>query len=1138
MAFKLQKTRYTGRIREITIGTGDKAITVGGATSYPFYLFEGEMPHPPKIAMEVYDMKPEEWPEAAVEPFKDVLDDPVAWAQKCIDEYKADAIALILASTDPNGMNRPAEEAVEIVKKVVNAVDVPVIVWGSTNEEKDNEVLQLVAEACEGKNVALGPVVEGNYKQIGARAIGYKHVVIASTPIDVNLAKQLNILLGNLGVPEDKVVVDPTTGGLGYGIEYSYSVMERDRMAALTQEDVQLQYPIVNCLAKEVWKVKEVFISEEEDPKLGDPKKRGVIMEAMTAMLLLLAGSDLLIMRHPEAVELVREMISDLTKDRVTEGVEVVEAAAAAPPKEEKPAPPPAPEAPAPAAASPKAEEKPAAPPAPEAPASAAASSKSEEKPAPPEAKPAAEAKPGEKAPPAAPSQPPEPPEKEKVEKKPPEKPEVPPAIPGVRLSPTVLKKAHQVFSLLQDIVEELMPEEERPPKRPPAKAEAVPAKPKAPKEAPPKKVEKKPPEELSADKATVDMIKVAREAKISTVFDRAAEIRPCPIGAAGSCCKHCSMGPCRVVPGKDGEEKRGVCGATASTIAARNFARMVAGGASAHSDHGRAVAEMFLLAAKGEVPGYTIKDEQKLLQLAFDFGIDVEGKDIQEIAVEVGERCLAEFGKQEGEIVFIKRAPLKRQEIWRQLGIVPRGIDREIVEIMHRTHIGVDQDFEDICMKMNRCAIGDGWGGSMISTELQDILFGTPVPVIGQANLGVLSEDKVNIIVHGHEPLLSEMIAVAVQDPELEALASKVGAKGINLAGMCCTANEILMRHGIPIAGNFLQQELAVITGAVEAMILDIQCEMQGLEEVCKCFHTKLITTSPKAKIRGAQHIEFDEHNALESAKNIVKLAIENFPNRDKSKVIIPDATADMVAGFSHETIDYLLGGLFRASYRPLNDNIINGRIRGVAGVVGCNNARTVHDSDHLILIKELLKNDVLVLTTGCGAIACAKDGLMHPVKALEYCGDGLRSVCEAVGIPPVLHMGSCVDNSRILVAATAMVKDGGLGDDISDLPVAGAAPEWMSEKAISIGQYFVASGVFTVFGTTWPVSDNKAVCDMLFNRFEETLKGKWAFEPDPYKMAQLMLEHIDKKRKELGIDKARERVLMDMAARRALED
>jgi carbon-monoxide dehydrogenase catalytic subunit len=450
---------------------------------------------------------------------------------------------------------------------------------------------------------------------------------------------------------------------------------------------------------------------------------------------------------------------------------------------------------------------------------------------------------------------------------------------------------------------------------------------------------------------------------------------------------------------------------------------------------------------------------------------------------------------------------------------------------------MGVDQDYKSLLLQATRTALADGWGGSMIATDLQDVLFGTPQPVASQINLGVLSEDEVNVIIHGHEPHLAEILAVISQTPEMIEYAKSKGAKGINLAGMCCTANEILMRHGVPIAGNFLQQELAIVTGAVEAMVVDVQCIMQGLAEVALCYHTKIITTDARAHMEGATHMEFDEHKAAESAKAILKAAIDNFPNRKKNVYIPKEQKTDLIAGFSHETINYLLGGLYRASYRPLNENIINGRIRGVAGVVGCNNARVTHDDVHVTLVKELIKNDVLVLQTGCAAMACAKAGLMVPEAATQFAGEGLASVCEAVGIPPVLHLGACIDNSRILIAATAMVKDGGLGDDISDLPAAGIAPEWMSEKALTIGQYFVGSGVFTIFGATWPTLGSKAVTDLMFKGFEELYGGMWAFEPDPIKAAQLMIAHIDKKRKALGIDKARERVLYDMDMRRELD-
>ncbi len=647
---------------------------------------------------------------------------------------------------------------------------------------------------------------------------------------------------------------------------------------------------------------------------------------------------------------------------------------------------------------------------------------------------------------------------------------------------------------------------------------------------------------QVSVDQATIEMIEKAAQDGVSIVFDRAAAMRPCPIGSEGSCCSNCSMGPCRVPLPRGKEEtpeehkKRvGVCGATVETIAARNFLRKIAAGTASHGDHGREVTKIFIEAAKGEIEGFEIKDEQKLLQLALELDVEIGDRTNNEIAVDVGELLQQDFSRQEGELTFIKRAPIKRQELWRKLGVVPRGIDREVAEAMHRTHMGCDQDYENLLFHGARTALADGWGGSMIATELQDILFGTPTPAASQINLGVLKEDEVNVIIHGHEPYVAEMLAVAAQDPEIIEYAKSKGAKGINLAGMCCTANEILMRHGIPIAGNFLQQELAIVTGAVEAMVVDVQCIMQGLAEVAGCYHTKLITTDKRTKIRGATHMEFDEHTALASGREILRVAIDNFPNRGDN-VRIPDQKTDLIAGFSHETINYMLGGLFRASYRPLNDNIINGRIRGVAGVVGCNNARVVHDDIHVTLVKELIKNDILVLETGCAAMACGKAGLLVP-EAAEFAGEGLRSVCETVGIPPVLHMGACIDNSRILIAATAMVKDGGLGDDISDLPAVGIAPEWMSEKAIAIGQYFVSSGVYTIFGTNWPTLGSKEVTDFLFKKMEGIYGGKWDFEPDPLKIAEMVINHIDEKRKALGIDKARDRVLMDMEMRRELD-
>jgi len=649
-------------------------------------------------------------------------------------------------------------------------------------------------------------------------------------------------------------------------------------------------------------------------------------------------------------------------------------------------------------------------------------------------------------------------------------------------------------------------------------------------------------PMQATIDPASQQMIARAQELGIDTCFDRAENMKPCNIGSQGTCCKNCAMGPCRLPLPKSGIEgedtRKGICGATANTIAARNFIRMIAGGAAAHSDHGRGVAEVFLSAARKENEDYKIKDPIKLKAVAEALGIEttievdgeVKDRDIDEIAIETGEVALAEWGKAEGELIYAKRAPAPLYEKWKKQGVVPRNIDREIVEIMHRTHIGVDQDYKNLIKQGSRAAIADGWGGSMLATDLQDILFGTPYPIQAEANLGIMKEDHVNVIVHGHEPILSEMIVAASQSEEMLNYAKEKGAKGIQLGGICCTANELLQRHGIPPAGTFLQQELAIITGACDAMVVDIQCIFQNVANVAECFHTKLITTHPIARMEqnSVIHIEFDEHHAMDDAKRIIKMAIDNFENRG-AEVMIPKQKATQVAGFGVESIQYHLGGTFRGTYYTLNDNIINGRIRGIAGVVGCNNARTRHNEGHIQVVKELIKNDVIVLTTGCNGIACAMEGLLTPESAGVYCGPGLTEVCETVGIPPVLHVGSCVDNSRILLAATEVVKAGGLGDDISDLPAAGSAPEWMSEKAVSIGHYFVTSGVYTIFGVTFPTSGAPVFQDYLFKEYEKLYGGMWDFEADPIKHAHKMIAHIDKKRKDLGIDKARERVLMD---------
>ncbi|MEZ4641218.1 MAG: anaerobic carbon-monoxide dehydrogenase catalytic subunit [Chloroflexota bacterium] len=626
--------------------------------------------------------------------------------------------------------------------------------------------------------------------------------------------------------------------------------------------------------------------------------------------------------------------------------------------------------------------------------------------------------------------------------------------------------------------------------------------------------------EEYSIDPAAQQMLIRADEIGVGTAFTRADDMAPCNIGSAGMCCKICGMGPCRLT--KDGQT--GICGATIDTIQARNLIRSIAAGAAAHSDHGRDMAFILKAAANGEAEGYYIRDVAKLRNVAAYYDIATEGRTPNEIANDLADLYIAQFGQQKGEIALLKRAPAKRQKIWHETGVAPRGVDRETVEALHRTHIGDDQDPEHIMQHAVRTALADGWGGSLIATDISDILFGTPAPILGQANLGVLKDDMVNVVVHGHEPTLSEMIVAASQAPDIIEYAKKAGAKGVNLSGICCTANEILMRQGIPAAGNFLQQELAILTGAVEAMVVDVQCIMQALVGLAENFHTKIITTSPKVKIKGATHIEFDEHRALTVAKDILRAAIDNFANRGETK--IPDVREDLIPGFSHEYINYMLGGSYRASFRPLNDAIMNGRIRGVAAIVGCNNPRSRHDYLHTYVTRELLKQDVLVVETGCGAIASAKLGLLLGEAGLDRVGPGLREVCEAVGIPPVLHMGSCVDNTRILTVLTQMVEDGGLGDDIDQIPAVGLAPEWMSEKALSIGTYCVASGAYVIFGGSSPVSgmpdrvaDSDLVAQFISAGWEKLYGGKMEFIPDPDEMIAKTLAHIDKKRADLGL-------------------
>jgi len=617
---------------------------------------------------------------------------------------------------------------------------------------------------------------------------------------------------------------------------------------------------------------------------------------------------------------------------------------------------------------------------------------------------------------------------------------------------------------------------------------------------------------EKSVHKDAEHFISISEKESIETVWSRLKSQEPhCGYCELGLSCRNCAMGPCRIDPFGDGPQK-GVCGASRDTIVARNLLLTISAGAAAHSDHGRDILETFYETSNEKTSGYMIKDVEKLKKLAIEFGINVNDRNDGNIARELGAKLMEEFGTKQKRLTLLDRAPKKRQEIWERLNIVPRGIDRENVESLHRIHMGVDNDYLNLLLHSLRTSLSDGWGGSMIATELSDMLFGRPEPLVSSVNIGVLKENEVNIALHGHNPILSDVIVQAAEDPELIKIAKEKGAKGINLVGICCTGNELLMRKGVPMVGNHLMQELVIMSGVLDAMIVDYQCIMPSVVDVAKCFHTKIISTFDKAKFEGAEHISFDKSRGIEIGKKIVRLAVENFENRIPGKVDIPDKPVEMMAGFSVESILELLGG----SLDPLINAIKIGKIRGVAADVGCNNPKIKHDYGHTYITKCLIENDILVLVTGCAAVANGKIGYMN-MDAVKYAGKGLKDVCESLKIPPVLHVGSCVDNSRLLVLVSAIANN--LGVDISDLPVVGTAPEWYSQKAVSIATYFVASGVDVVLGIPPAIFGSQKVVDVLTNGLKDLVKATFSVEPSPDKAARLIQKKIEDKRKSLGL-------------------
>jgi anaerobic carbon-monoxide dehydrogenase catalytic subunit len=630
-----------------------------------------------------------------------------------------------------------------------------------------------------------------------------------------------------------------------------------------------------------------------------------------------------------------------------------------------------------------------------------------------------------------------------------------------------------------------------------------------------------------SIDPSAPQLLSVAKQEGIDTVWDRHKAMQPqCGFGQLGVCCRICWKGPCRVDPFGDGPQ-RGICGADADTIVARNVIRMMAAGAAAHSEHGRHVALALLGVAEGRLPDYAIRDEKKLRAVAARLGLEHAGADVNAIARAVALNTLADFQNQDHHVPcnwITASLTDKRREKLAGLGVLPHNIDAVVTGIMARTNVGCDADPVNLVLGGIKGALAD-FDGMCLATEISDILFGTPHPVVTAANLGVLREDAVNIALHGHNPLLSDLVCDIAGTLEEEA--HRAGAPGgINLVGVCCTGNEVLTRHGIPLAANYLSQELALLTGAVDAMVVDVQCIMPSISEIGACYHTEIITTMDDCKISGARHVSFQQEGAADSAREIVRLAIEAFKRRNPQRVQIPDFKQTAMVGFGAEAIIEALSCLNAEDpLQPLVDNIVNGNIRGVALFAGCNTTRVQQDSSFVTIAKKLAAGNVLLLATGCGAGAFAKHGLMSQEATETYAGAGLKAVLTAVGtaagiggpLPLVLHMGSCVDNSRAVQVAVALANK--IGVDLDCLPLVASAPEAMSEKAVAIGTWSVALGIPTHLGIMPQVTGSPAVTELVTKTAKGLLGGYFLVETDPELAADRLLAVIEERRKGLGI-------------------
>jgi len=627
-----------------------------------------------------------------------------------------------------------------------------------------------------------------------------------------------------------------------------------------------------------------------------------------------------------------------------------------------------------------------------------------------------------------------------------------------------------------------------------------------------------------STDPAVQEMITKAESMNVVTVWDRYEAMLPqCGFGDTGLCCRNCLQGPCRIDPFGDGPDKA-ICGATADVMVARGLDRAIAAGTAAHSGHARHLAHTLLKMAEGKAEDYTVKDGAKLRAVSTRMNIPVEGRSDNEIALDLAKAALADFGEKETPVMWAATVVTKdRVKVLTDLGLVPKGIDYEVSEIMHRTLYGVDADAVNLLLAGLRCGVAD-LAGCYMGTDLADILFGTPTPVVTEANLGTLKADAVNIAVHGHNPVLSDLMVTVASDMKEAAVAA--GASGINMVGICCTGNEVMMRHGIPSCTHSVSQEMALMTGALDAMVVDYQCIMPAVVNVAECVGTTIVTTMDLCKITGATHVEFSEEAAAEKAKETIDIAIQNFSRRNNKPIDIPEIRTPVVAGFSVEAIVAALSKVNAEDpLKPVVDNIKAGNIRGICLFAGCNNVKVPQDKNFTIMARKLLKENVLTVATGCGAGALMRHGFMDPANVDDLCGDGLKAVLTAIGeandlggpLPPILHLGSCVDNSRAVALAVAVADY--LGVDTDKLPVVASAAEAVSEKAVSIGAYAVAAGLPTHVGVMLPVLGSPLVTEVLTSQVKDLTGGYFIVDLDPESAADQLLSAIDERRAGLGL-------------------